>query len=160
MNMTHPKRIAIQERRTKALELRRSGLSLRDIGGKLGVSAKQIQRDLLAALGGMSETNAQTAAIDRAIELERLDTMFQRIWPLAAPAEDQTPNLKAIDRVLKIIDQRARLLGLYSPINQNHTGDMVIHLIRGEGFDTRPQIIDETAERSAQHGRIAWQNQS
>jgi orotate phosphoribosyltransferase-like protein len=122
MNQTHPKRIAIQERRKQALELRRSGLSLRDIGAQLGVSAKQIQRDLLATLEGMNDENAHTAAIDRAIEIERLDTMFSRIWPLAAPAEDQTPDLKAVDRVIKIIDQRARLLGLYAPIKQEHAG--------------------------------------
>jgi hypothetical protein len=153
MNQTHPQRIAIQERRKQALELRRGGLSLRDIGGKLGVSAKQIQRDLLASLGGMNDENAQAAAIDRAIELDRLDKMFECIWPLAAPAEDQAPNLKAVDRVLKIIDLRARLLGLYSPINQNHTGELAIHLVRGEDFDTPPHVIlsDKISDENGQN---------
>lgn len=119
MNGTHPKRIVIQERRAQALELRRAGASLRKIGGLLGVSAKQIQRDLQATLEGMNEENSQTAAFNRALELERLDAMLLSLKPLLEPGEDKHPHMHAIDRALKISEQRSKLLGLYMPIKQD-----------------------------------------
>ena len=119
MNQTHPKRIHIQERRQHALDLRRRGASLRTIGAQLGVSAKQIQRDIQAMLGAMSEENAEEAASYRALELERLDTMLLSLRPLLEPGENQPPKLKAVDRAIRISDQRCKLLGLYMPIKQD-----------------------------------------
>src|SRR5262249_27674484 len=45
----------------------------------------------------------------RKLELERLDTLSRALWPTATT---DPPNLKAIDRLLKIMDRRAKLLGL------------------------------------------------
>jgi hypothetical protein len=55
------------------------------------------------------------------MELERLDSLQQNIWPQTqhrkVKMDDgtevlQEPDLKAVDRVLSIMDRRARLMGL------------------------------------------------
>lgn len=36
-----------------------------------------------------------------------------------------------------------KLLGLYEPVNQNHTGDVAIRLIRETNFNPTPQITED-----------------
>ena len=66
-----------------------------------------------------TESNQLPPELQRALELERLDDALKAIWETAIlgtrHAEPVTWNqqLKAIDRVLKIVDTRAKLLGLY-----------------------------------------------
>lgn len=100
-----------QAQQEKALDLRRAGWSLERIGAKLGVTrqrAHQIVGDALAS------SRAQiTAHVDeiRAEELSRLDGMLDKLYPKAARGD-----LAAADRVLKIAERRARLLGLDAPV--------------------------------------------
>jgi hypothetical protein len=51
------------------------------------------------------------------LELQRLDTMLLAVWPKAASGDSG-----AIDRVLKLMDRRARYLGLDTPQRLEHTG--------------------------------------
>ncbi|MBL7487105.1 hypothetical protein [Frankia sp. AgW1.1] len=90
-----------------------------------GVAYRAVQRFLQA-------TAQETADELRALELERLDRLYQAgmqvleakhytvqkdgvIWHDGKPLEDDGPVLAAIDRLLKIQDRRAKLLGLDAP---------------------------------------------
>lgn len=102
-----------REREAKALDLRCLGYSLEKIARELGWSqpssaSKAIERAL-------SRISLGAAKNLRDLELERLD-MLQR----SLAAQIVRGHLGAIDRMLRIMDQRARLLGLYSP--QPETG--------------------------------------
>jgi len=98
------------EHQRQALELRRAGLGYEAIGAQLGLKKSQTHRLVQA---GLAECRAQvTANADelRSEELSRLDGMLQGLWPRARKGE-----VSAVDRVLKIAERRAKLLGLDAP---------------------------------------------
>lgn len=117
---TSPKRLNILERRADALELRRAGASYTDIA--LSLRAKYGSRlpqrysrthaylDVKAELKFQAEHMGELREEVRALELQRLDTMFLGIWPRAEGGSET-----AIDRCLKIMQRRAFLMGLDAP---------------------------------------------
>lgn len=108
-------KIGIAERRAKALDLRKSGHSYRQIAealrGSEGVSAKYNEpaahKDVADELARLRELSAETAKDVLELELTRLDAMILVLWPQVEKGDQF-----AIDRVLKIQDRRARYLGL------------------------------------------------
>jgi len=109
------------QRVAQALELRRAGKSYPEIGAALGVAKSHAHR-LVAE--GMEEAREQvtTEALQlRAEEVSRLDAMLQGLWPAARKG-----GVTAVDRVLKIMERRARLLGLDSPTRSAIEGGLVV----------------------------------
>lgn len=105
------------ENQAKALELRRAGLGFEAIGAQLGLKKSQAHRLVVA---GLAEARAQiSASADdlRSEELSRLDGMLMGLWPRARKGE-----VVAVDRVLKIGERRAKLLGLEAPVRIETTG--------------------------------------
>jgi hypothetical protein len=131
------KTIEINERREQALQYRRAGLSIRAIASRLDVSVFTIHEDIKAMLAEAIKENVDNAEQMRTLELDRLDDMLLRIQSQVIKGD-----LKAIDRALRISEQRAKLLGLYAPINQAHTGDFSIRLVRETGFNPTPKISE------------------
>jgi hypothetical protein len=105
------------EHQRQALELRRAGLGYEAIGAQLGLKKSQAHRLVQA---GLAECRAQVNANAdelRSEELSRLDGMLQGLWPRARKGE-----AAAVDRVLKIGERRAKLLGLDAPEKRELTG--------------------------------------
>lgn len=100
----------IAERRTQVFALRLSGASYRQIGKQLGITPDTAWRDVTAVLKELQERSLKTADLYRTLELERLDTML-----LSIMTQVRNGNLSAIDRALRISDQRCKLLGLNRP---------------------------------------------
>lgn len=111
------------DRWAKALRYRRAGMSLARIAAKLGYADASGAR--YAIVEGMKAIVREPAEEVRAMELERLDRLMLAIWPKATGKE---PDYDATDRVLKIMDRRAKLLGLDSA--RSESGD----LTRGMDF--------------------------
>lgn len=111
--------IEIQQRRIKALELRRQGYSYRVIGATLGIEESQAHRDVMAALSKLAAVEKDKADELRQLELTRLDSLYLTLEPML-----KVKNLGAIDRALKIIEQRAKLLGLALPSKVEHSGSV------------------------------------
>jgi hypothetical protein len=88
------------------LELRRGGYAFEQIGKQIGVHLTTA-RDMW--LDGMDAVVHEPAEKLLPIELDRLDEMQASIYAKAAKGDQA-----AIERVLRIMDQRARFLGLYS----------------------------------------------
>src|SRR5699024_8410222 len=95
------------ERKKNAVELRLAGASYRDIGNALGCSTVTAMNDCKEAL---AEIPMQQADEMRTVELSRLDLLQRAVWGKAIKGD-----LQAVDRALKIIDRRAKLLGLDAP---------------------------------------------
>lgn len=96
--------VARRERMAKVLELRKSGANFAQIGDRLNVSKTQAYKDFRDALKDVT----QEPALDvLKIELERLDAMLLGLW-----RDARTGDTKAIGTVLKIMDRRAKYLGL------------------------------------------------
>jgi hypothetical protein len=93
------------DRQLRALELRRAGLGYWEIARQLGYrGAAGAYVSVQAALRKLCAPPAEEL---RQLELERLDRLQLTYWPRALAGEAE-----ACDRVLKIMQQRARLLGL------------------------------------------------
>ena len=113
----HKRKITALERELQALELRKAGATYREIGNALGISDVGAAKALRRAIRKLNERTVEQAAVVRRLELERLDRMQLALWNRATDIKN--PDLKAVDRVLKIMDHRAKLLGLYAPVEAN-----------------------------------------
>lgn len=117
-NRTSPAKARKLEMQAKALELRRGGAGFVEIGLKLGVGKSTAHRLVEAS---MVDARAQiSASVDemRADEIARLDGMLAKLYPKAAEGD-----VNAIDRVIKIGERRAKLLGLDAPVRVAQGGD-------------------------------------
>lgn len=89
-----------------ALELRLKGYSYQDIADEVGYKTKGAAHTAVA--GELKAIPREAADQAREAELSRLDQM-QKAMVNAAMAGDPM----AVDRVLKVIEARSKLLGLY-----------------------------------------------
>lgn len=138
-----PEDPGVLERQEKALELRAAGLSYREIGKVNGTSANTAWRDVEAAMALTREAVKEQAEHLRDIELRRLDKA-QRALQSGVNAGDP----KAVHAMLKVMERRARLLGLDAPTKIANTDT--------EGRDITPISITfrdvNTNEIKAAHG--------
>lgn len=112
-----PETIECKERAVKAVELRKNGLTFRSIAEQVGYNSPQAAYDAVKRL--LRETLREPADELRTLELERLDAMWQAHY-LAAQAGD----VQAIGACMKLMERRARLLGLDAPEKKDVTADI------------------------------------
>lgn len=116
-NSTSQRRAVALKRQAECLELRRMGKGYAEIAATLGIAIGTAHK---AVKNGLADARAQiTASADelRTEELSRLDAMLGGLWPRARKGE-----VAAVDRVLKISERRAKLLGLEAPVRIESTG--------------------------------------
>jgi hypothetical protein len=116
MNMpTSPEAMARLERDTKCMELRRAGLQWDAIAKQLGYSSPGHAHDRFMVL--MKEYPREAVDEAREVELHRYDQLQDAIWAQCVNSDEKNQHW-AIDRVLKLMDQRARLMGWNKPVRQ------------------------------------------
>ncbi|MEM9665485.1 MAG: hypothetical protein AAF970_11150 [Bacteroidota bacterium] len=113
----------VQRRRAAVLQLRGRGLLYAEIANRMledhpdllpenygpGAVRVDVHRALSAATKQVKEETDEAVRL----ELLRLDAMWAELWPLVVGREDGEPvNLHAVDRLLKISERRAKLMGL------------------------------------------------
>lgn len=100
--------IAPADRQRQAVELRKAGMGYQEISDQLGYKdASGSYRAVRAALKAAVREPARELI---ALEVARLDDMLKGIW-----VEARKGNVSKLDRVLKIMERRATLLGLDAP---------------------------------------------
>jgi hypothetical protein len=105
---TSEKRIAAAARQARALELRKAGIGYATIARQLGYAGPSgAYKAITTALRALT---AEPAAELRDLELARLDDLLGGLW-----ADARRGDVAKIDRVLKIMQRRADLLGLDAP---------------------------------------------
>lgn len=109
-NSTSTNKLLASERRQRALELRRRGYSYPMIAADIGCSLSTAHTHVKTALQEIVEKTREDAEHVRTVELERLDQMLRGVWDKASDGDPQ-----AVDRVLKVMERRAKLLGLDVP---------------------------------------------
>jgi len=102
-------KVAAALRQRQCVELRAAGASYRDISATLGVSPSTAYKWVCRALAENRRAVDSHTDDLRAQELDRLDRLQAAIW---AKATSANPDLKAVDRVIRIMERRARMLGL------------------------------------------------
>lgn len=104
-----PEEIAL--RRTKVLQLRIKGASYSAIAKALGVSVTTVECDLKAEMLPVIQANRELAHANVDFALMQCDDVIKSLASSVAAGD-----WKAADVVLKALDQRNKLLGLYAPL--------------------------------------------
>lgn len=109
-----PKGIANGERITRAIELRKQGKTWDEIAADGGWANRSTPYKVVTR--ELAKQRAEPTEAMLKLELARLDAMQDALWEAATtPATGKTGALiqaRAVQRILGIMDRRARLLGL------------------------------------------------
>ena len=105
---TSPGGMTAAAKQAKAMRLRASGMSFENIARELGYRSHSGAHK--AVTTGLQKTLKEPAEELRTLEAERLDRMLEAMWPRATG--DSKEATWYVDRVLAIMDRRAKLLGL------------------------------------------------
>lgn len=129
--LTSPEAIDRAKRRSNALELRGAKVTFEEIANRLGYSSAQhAHRDVMKAIVDLVETPAKDVVAE---ELASLDRVQQTLWPMV-----RRGDLSAVDRLLKVMERRARYLGLDQP-------DRIQAEITVSDIDVAQEILDLVA---------------
>ncbi len=104
-------------RRKTALQLRAQGLTFEAIGVRLGVSKQAAQKSYNVAMAALADETKADAEHLRTLELVRLDEIQAGLHPKSAKGS----HLAAAAE-MKVMERRARLLGLDAPKNLELSG--------------------------------------
>ncbi len=110
---TKPETIEARIRAAKALELRMEGKSFDQIAEEAGYNSRQAAHDAVKRALDRIEREPADALVK--LDLERLDVLWQ-IQYINAQAGD----VQAMAACMKIMERRARLLGLDAPIKTDN----------------------------------------
>ena len=105
---TRPDRLAAALRQIEALKMRAAGHSYEEIRARLGYRTRS--GAYASVMAGLHKERVEPADETRVLELERLDRLLNAIWDKATGGD-----LEAVDRALKIMERRAKFMGLDAP---------------------------------------------
>lgn len=166
ISRTDPYNITVAERRIRALELRKMGLTFRDIVNTIrqefgencpeSYDERHAWNDVNNRLTEMGKIAGETANQVLQIELQRLDAMF-----MIAYNQVLQGNIKAIPHVLEIMKRRSRYLGLDKPLKYevNTWQNEIISLIQSGKItigQVRQELGDELTQRLLESGSISF----
>lgn len=166
----------VARRREQVLALRLAHRPDSEIAATLGITIQLVRVDYKRALEDYAAQQAETAHVARDRELAKLDLMEQAVHVVLnrlhvtvsngkliylndKPLEDDAPILSAVDRLVRIADRRAKLLGMDAParIEVSDATDQAIRALAAElaaGVgDMEPGGTAETA-RGAEAGEV------
>jgi hypothetical protein len=127
------------DKENKVLELRRSGETWARIAEVVGyANASSAQKAYVRVVNRVQREPVEAM---RDLELDRLDRLQRSFWTEAIVNKNQ----KAALVILKIIDQRAKLYGLYAPTK------IQAEVINYDGLSDLDRQIDEIKQRIGGH---------
>lgn len=127
-NSTNGRSVSKQEKVQTAFDLRKAGMSYRQIVDVMGrdgikVSTGQVHGYVMERLVELAERTMEDASAVMQLELTRLDDQHRAAYRLAMD-NDQDPavRLRAINTLVRVAERRSRLLGLDAPVRAELTG--------------------------------------
>lgn len=142
----------LAERDLRMFAMRKTGMSTQEIAKKFGVSTKAVNYAIQRQLARLNKEALLAYPEVLRMELERLDTLQQSVWPLTQhrkiKAPDGTevvvePDLRAIQQALAIMDRRAKLLGMEAVnININDISEAPLRATLADAAD-RPATVND-----------------
>lgn len=99
---THPIRLTARERKAKALELRKSGMSHADIAQAIGVSSPRVTQILQEELRKLAAQAAADAVHVRALHRARLEAIVEAQWERRFDPENANTIARALDQIAKL----------------------------------------------------------
>lgn len=125
-NMDSAAKLQIAQRRVKVFELAKQGYTVKQIADKLGFEFRAIWDDIQYEIEGLRAVITDGAKFAREMELNRLDEITKSLFPLCVTQQvphptkegetlDVPPSLPHVDRMLRVMERRSKLLGLDAP---------------------------------------------
>lgn len=115
---TRGKKLDITSRRHQIAALMLAGVSKQEaLAERVGVDQSTISRDIAAIEHDWKIATCEDIAKAKGKDLARIERVIQGLWPSATSG-----HLGAVDRVVKLLQHRAKLLGLYAPEKREHSG--------------------------------------
>lgn len=111
----------LAERDMRIFKMRQAGVSQQEIARRFNMTLAAVNAAIVRQLQKLNREALMAYPEVLRLELERLDSLQQSIWPLTqhrkVQMDDGTevlvePDMKAIQQVLSIMDRRSRLLGM------------------------------------------------
>jgi hypothetical protein len=135
------KRIEAAKRRTEAMELRIAGATYTQIAERLGCTKQRAHAIVTEEMEKL--TRARTAAAEAlvALESERLDRVQLGVWSRAVKGD-----LDAVNALLRLMNRRAKLLGLDTPTAMNIGVNKMAPVMLN--------IVEETVDAPQVHGPV------
>lgn len=142
----------LAERDLRMFQMRKTGMSTQEIARKFGVSTKAVNYAIQRQLARLNKEALLAYPEVLRMELERLDTLQQAVWPMTqhrkvtAPDGSEVivePDLRAVQQALSIMDRRAKLLGMEAVnININDMSEAPLRATLADAAD-RPAAANE-----------------
>jgi DNA-binding CsgD family transcriptional regulator len=109
---------AVEYRQT-ILYRRKQAKTYEQIAQELHLPVSDVKRYLAQALRSLEDSELASADLERRLMVEQIDDMIRSVWPHAVTDEVDPvsgmlaePNLAGIDKLSKLLAQKAKLLGL------------------------------------------------
>ena len=104
-------KINAELRRSQALQLKQSGMTMDQIAERLQVSQPQIYKDIKRRLAEVRRDDSEAVQEAYALQVSRYERLLLRWWPEAIGRDDELAAL-ATDKVLRILRQLDIIGGL------------------------------------------------
>ena len=104
-------KINAELRRSQALQLKQSGMTMDQIPERLQVSQPQIYKDIKRRLAEVRRDDSEAVQEAYALQVSRYERLLLRWWPEAIGRDDELASL-ATDKVLRILRQLDIIGGL------------------------------------------------
>jgi hypothetical protein len=114
---TRPANLVALERRRRAIELRGQGKTFVEIGKELGVTGPRAFQLVTQAIDDVNALLVSEVKAHRQKHLDELHAMRKGIWKDATAGQ-----VGKIDRIIKLLEREARLLGLDAAEKFEHAG--------------------------------------
>ena len=100
-----------------------AGAQYADIGVSMGISRQAAWMLVKKSLEATRKETGESADLLRELELQRLDKLY-----LAMNKQAEQGNQGAVDRCIRIMERRARLVGLDAPVKQDVSGNVSVEV--------------------------------
>ena len=104
-------KINAELRRSQALQLKQSGMTMDQIAERLQVSQPQIYKDIKRRLAEARRDDSEAVQEAYALQVSRYERLLLRWWPEAIGRDDELASM-ATDKVLRILRQLDIIGGL------------------------------------------------
>lgn len=111
-----PRVVETRAKRLEALELRKRGMTYRQIATQMGCHVGTAHQWVGMAFDELITAVNETAETVRQMELDRLDTMQEAVW-----GDCLSGDKSAITTMLRVMERRSKLLGLDTPQEVDQT---------------------------------------
>lgn len=108
---TSPKQLSAKDKALQALNYRKQGYTFAEIAEKIGYKTESGARNAVNRL--LERTEFEAVHSYRSLKLMQLDGLYKAVREQLYDDKNRV-SLWAVDRLQSIIDQQARLLGLYT----------------------------------------------